>query len=80
MRQTVTIKDVGDAPTSTLSFNITGDLQFTQTCETVLAAGTGCTMDVAFTPQTSGTRTDEARKHNEATGQWETILLLSGTG
>lgn len=78
--QTVTIKNVGDAAASALSFNITGDFQFTQTCASSIPPGSGCTMDVTFTPQAGGTRTGEVKKYNDMTGQWETFLSVVGFG
>jgi hypothetical protein len=84
--QSVTVSNTGTAPLSISSIGITGtnsgDFSQGNDCPTVpgtLAAGGSCTIQVAFTPSATGSRTASISIADDASGSPHTAAL-SGTG
>lgn len=76
--QNVTISNTGAAPAALQATSITGDFHLTaNTCGTTLAANTGCTVSIAFTPTASGTRTGSFSLTDDAGTQ---TASLTGIG
>ncbi len=55
--QTITLTNTGAGPLTITSVGTTGDFSQTNNCGTSVAAGGTCTINVAFTPIVTGTRT-----------------------
>jgi FG-GAP-like repeat/Abnormal spindle-like microcephaly-assoc'd, ASPM-SPD-2-Hydin/Beta-propeller repeat len=81
--QSVTLTDTGTAALSIGGIAVTGsdsgDFTETNTCGATVAAGANCTINVTFTPTTSGSRTAAIAVTNNAAGSPQTVAL-SGTG
>lgn len=77
--QTVTVTNTGPAVVTISSITVSGDFAFTSLCGSSLAAGATCTIDVTFTPLTTGPRTGAVTITSNATGSPHT-LALSGSG
>lgn len=84
--QAVTLTNSGGAPLTITGLSITGTDagQFAQTnscpaSPTTLASGATCTINVTFTPTTSGTRTAALSVADNASGSPQTVPL-NGTG
>ena len=77
--QTVTLTNTGNAALTITSISANGDFSETNGCGGSLAAGANCSISVAFTPTTSGTRTGALTIADNASGSPQTVSL-SGTG
>src|SRR5207249_2368442 len=81
--QAVTLSNSGSAPLSISSIAITGadsgDFAQTNNCNSSLAAGAQCTINVTFRPAATGTRTGTLTVTDNASGSPQTASL-SGTG
>ncbi len=81
--QTITLSNTGSAVLSITSIAVTGtnagDFAQTNTCGTSVAAGSSCTISVAFTPQATGPRSASLSLTDNASDSPQTPAL-SGTG
>jgi hypothetical protein len=77
--KTVTLKNTGTASLSITSIVSSGDYAQTNTCGTSVAAGGSCTMNVTFTPTTTGLRTGAITISDNTANSPQTVTL-SGTG
>src|SRR5207249_1967870 len=81
--QAVTLSNSGSAPLSISSIAITGadsgDFAQTNNCNSSLAAGAQCTINVTFRPAATGTRTGTLTVTDNASGSPQTASL-TGTG
>src|SRR5205823_4856317 len=81
--QAATLSNSGSAPLSISSIAITGadsgDFAQTNNCNSSLAAGAQCTINVTFRPTATGTRTGTLTVTDNASGSPQTASL-SGTG
>jgi VCBS repeat protein/ASPM-SPD-2-Hydin domain-containing protein/centrosomal CEP192-like protein len=77
--QTVTLTNTGGAPLNLTSLAASGDFAQTNNCGSSVAAGASCTINVTFTPTTSGTRTGTLTIADNASGSPQTVSL-TGTG
>jgi len=75
--QAVTVTNSGTAAAPVGTIATTGDFSQTNTCGTSIAAGSSCTINVKFTPTTTGPRTGNLTV--TAAGITNTVAL-SGTG
>jgi len=76
--QIITVSNTGGTPTALSAPVLTGDFQLTaNTCGTTLAAQTGCSLSVAFTPTASGARNGTLAVTDDAGTQ---TASLTGTG
>jgi hypothetical protein len=76
--QNVTLTNTGGAAL-TASIAASGDYSQTNTCGSSVAAGTNCTISVAFKPSVKGTRTGTLSVADNAGGSPQTVSL-SGVG
>lgn len=79
MAQTVTLRNVGSAPLSITEFLVSGDFSQTNTCGTLLAEASDCTLSVTFSPAARGPLSGTLTVTSEAADSPHTIDL-SGTG
>jgi hypothetical protein len=81
--QNVTLTNTGNAALTISGISVSGtnssDFSQTNTCGTSLAAGTGCTISVSFSPAASGTRSASFSVTDNAAGSPQAVAL-SGTG
>jgi hypothetical protein len=77
--QPVTVKNTSTLSTTLSIGAATGDFAQTNTCSTTLAAGASCTVNVTFTPTTTGTRTGSIAITDQATNSPQSVTL-TGTG
>src|SRR5258708_5458983 len=77
--QTVVLANTGSAALHIASITISGDFAFPSGCGATLAAGATCTIDVTFTPLTTGTRAGSLAVASDAGGSPHSVSL-SGTG
>ena len=80
--QTVRLTNTGKAALTISSITASGDFSQTNTCASGAAAGSFCTVNVAFKPTTTGSRTGRLTitdNHNGVAGSTQTVTL-SGTG
>jgi hypothetical protein len=81
--QTVTLSNHGTAAARLSSVSLTGpsasNYALSNHCGPTLATGASCTVDVAFTPTQTGTRTATVRIVDDAIGSPHTVSL-TGTG
>jgi uncharacterized repeat protein (TIGR03803 family) len=81
--QAATLTNTGTGAMTFSGFTLAGanatDFALTNTCGGTLAANTGCTIFVTFTPAAAGARTAQLSVTDNAGGSPQTILL-SGTG
>ncbi len=78
--QPVTLTNSGTASLTISSISTSGDFSQTNNCGTSLAAGGSCTLNVSFTPTTTGTRVGTLTvADNAANGSPQTVSF-SGTG
>jgi sugar lactone lactonase YvrE len=80
--QLATLTNTGSGPLTISSISATGDFSQTSNCGKSLVAGNGCTIQVAFKPTTTGTRSGALTISDDAipTGTHQTISLAgSGT-
>ncbi len=76
--QIITVSNTGGTPSALATPTLTGDFQFTaNTCGPTLAAQTGCSLAIAFTPTASGARTGTLTVVDDAGTQTATLI---GTG
>jgi hypothetical protein len=75
----VTLKNVQSRPLAITSISASGDFSQTNNCGTSVAAGTACTINVTFTPTSSGTRTGTLTVTDDAPLNTSTVAL-SGIG
>jgi hypothetical protein len=81
--QTVTLASAGSTPLEIVSIVDTGDFAQTNNCPSApntLAGGTNCTIDVTFTPTSTGTRTGALTISDNAAGSPHTVSLTGTTG
>jgi hypothetical protein len=76
--QAVTVTNTGSLAASVSSVTVSGDYSQTNNCSTI-AVGASCTVNVAFRPTASGTRTGTLTINSNATNS-PTTVALSGTG
>src|SRR5579862_1469572 len=76
--QTVTLTNIGQTSLSLSGLQIAGDYKQTNNCPASLAAGSACTLNVAFTPTVKGTR-NGSLTITDNSGSPQTVSL-SGTG
>ncbi len=81
--QSLTLTNVGDAPLTISSIVVSGgeagDFAETSTCGATVSPNGGCTINVIFTPSTTGARSSTVTLADNAPGAPQTIAL-SGTG
>jgi hypothetical protein len=77
--QTVTLTNVGTLPLSFASILSAGDFAKTDTCGSVVAPRSTCTITVTFTPTRRGTRTGDITI-SDSDGTSPQTIPLSGTG
>jgi hypothetical protein len=77
--QSVTLSSTGNAILSISSISVNGDFAETNNCGSFLVAGSSCSLNVAFTPTASGTRSGTLAITSNAPGSPQTILL-GGSG
>lgn len=77
--KSVTLKNNLPTALSISSITTTGDYAQTNNCGTSLAAGASCTVNVTFTPTTTGSRTGTLTIADNASNSPQTVSL-SGTG
>ena len=77
--QTVTLTNTGSGTLTIASISVSGDFAFTSACPATLASGASCTIDVTFTPLTTGARAGVLSIATDAAGSPHTVSL-SGTG
>ena len=76
--QNITISNTGGTTATLQTPSVTGDFHLTaNTCGATLAANTGCTVSIAFTPTASGARTGTFTLTDDAGTQ---TASLTGTG
>lgn len=82
--QTITLSNIGTAPLSINSINISGanSTDFTQTnnCISPLAVGTNCTINVSFTPSTNGIKSASLNILSNDLNNPTLSASLNGTG
>ena len=78
--QDITLSNTGNASLSITGISVTGadasDFAETNTCGTTVAAGSSCTIAVAFTPQATGTLTASISVADNAAGSPQTSTLV----
>ncbi len=77
--QTVTLTDTGSATLSITAIATDGDFAQTNNCGSSVTAGGTCSVNVTFTPTTSGSRTGTITVIDNAPGSPQSVSL-SGTG
>ena len=78
--QSVTVINAGSAPLSITNISATGDFSQTNNCGTTLPSGGGtCTIQIVFTPTTTGLRTEQVLISDSAEGSPHQITM-TGTG
>lgn len=77
--QTLTLTNSGSATLSITGIAATGDFAQTNACGASLAVGASCSIDVAFTPTATGSRTGNVTITDNATGSPHQVTL-SGNG
>ncbi|MGH9602678.1 MAG: beta strand repeat-containing protein, partial [Terriglobales bacterium] len=75
----VTLSNTGGTTLTLSAITTSGDFGQTNNCGGSLAAGTGCTISVTFTPAAAGTRTGQLVVSSNASGSPHTVGL-TGTG
>ena len=78
--QSVTLTNSGNATLNISSISITGNFSQSNNCGATLAAGASCTLNVAFTPTATGTRTGTLTIADNASNGSPQTASLSGTG
>ena len=76
--QALTLTNSGNASLSLTNLQVTGDYKPTNNCPATLSAGSNCTVNVVFTPSTTGSRSGNLTITDSA-GTPQTVTL-SGTG
>jgi hypothetical protein len=77
--QSITLSNDGSGPLTISGISVTGDFSQTNTCGSVLAAATSCTISVTFTPSGAGTRIGTVSVSDNAANTPQTASL-SGVG
>jgi len=77
--QSVTLSNCGTAALSMTSIAASGDFAETNTCGNSVAAGTGCTISVTFTPTAAGVRGGAITITDDAAGSPQ-MVSLTGNG
>lgn len=77
--QTVTVANIGTASMTISSITISGSFGQTNNCTGSLAIGNSCTVNVTFSPNTSGSAVGTLVINDNASGSPHTVSL-SGTG
>jgi hypothetical protein len=77
--QPVTLTNCGTASLSITSIGVTGDFGQTNNCPASLAVNANCTVNVTFTPSTTGMRPGALNVSDNASGSPHSVSL-SGTG
>jgi len=77
--QTVTLTNTGNATLNIASIQITGDFAQVNNCASTLASNVSCTLNVSFTPTTTGTRSGTLTLSDNAQGSPQSVPL-TGTG
>ena len=78
--QAVTLTNTGDATLNISSIQIGGDFAQSSNCGSTVAAGANCTINVAFTPSTIGTRAGFIVFSDDSVNGSPQQVTLSGTG
>ena len=79
--QAVTVNNTGSAAVNLSSIVASANFTQTSNCGSVLAANASCTINVTFTPTTSGSLTGTLTLTDDANGAGSTqAVLLTGTG
>jgi hypothetical protein len=73
--QTVALANTGDATLNISGVTARGDFAQTNNCGTPVAAGSGCTINVTFTPTGGGTRNGTLSITDNAPGSPQTVSL-----
>jgi outer membrane protein assembly factor BamB len=73
--QSVTLSNPGAQPVTIASIVASGDFQQANKCPAKLKAGASCTIKVAFSPHSSGTKTGTVTITDSAAGSPQTIAL-----
>lgn len=77
--QTVTLTNTGNAPLAISSIVVSGDFSRSTTCGATLDPAASCTIDLTFTPTTTGARTGALTISDDATTSPQ-VINLNGTG
>jgi beta-propeller repeat-containing protein/centrosomal CEP192-like protein/HYDIN/CFA65/VesB family protein len=78
--QLVTVINPGSSPLQITRISASGDYAETDTCGTLLPAGSGtCTINITFTPKTAGSSTDQVTITDNAAGSPHNITV-TGNG
>jgi hypothetical protein len=77
--QTATLSNTGSGPLTINSITTSGDYAQSNNCGTILAAGATCSINVSFTPTTTGSRSGSLSVSDAAAGSPHTASL-NGTG
>jgi Beta-propeller repeat/Abnormal spindle-like microcephaly-assoc'd, ASPM-SPD-2-Hydin len=77
--QVVTLSNVGGGDLHITSISPSGDFSQVNTCGSIVAAGTNCTITVTFTPTSINTRTGSITVTDDASTSPQTVSL-TGTG
>jgi hypothetical protein len=77
--QTVTLTNTGTAPLNITSMVLSNDYSQTNTCGSPLAVAASCTINVTFSPTTTGARSGSLTITDDAPGSPHTVAL-SGNG
>jgi len=77
--QTVTLANAGDGPLAVDGITVSGEFTQTNNCGTVVTAGSTCSINIVFSPLTTGTRTGQVFVTDNAAGSPH-LVNLTGTG
>ena len=77
--QTVTLTNTGTAPLTLDSVSATGDFSFTNNCGATVAVNSSCTIDVTFSPKSSGPATGKLTISDNTSDSPQSVNL-TGTG
>jgi hypothetical protein len=78
--QSITLTDTGNGALTVTGIQVTGDFAQTNNCSTVAANGGTCTVQVTFTPTSTGTRTGTLVFTDSAPNSPQTIALSGSAG
>lgn len=73
--QNVTLSNIGNATLGITSIATSGDFGQTNNCASSLGAGVSCTINVTFTPESTGTLTGSLSVTDNATDSPQTVSL-----
>ncbi len=78
--QTVTVVDLGSAALAVSNATATGDFSVQNNCSTVTPAGGTCTIDVTFTPTSTGAKNGTLTITDNSAGSPHTVQLIAVGG